>query len=427
MRKLYFISFTILLIASICCVIILLPYHFYYKALNTGISSKYINIDFTNIDKDNFLAPKNLIVSKLVNNKNYSTSDFREFHLKNFVIPIPVNNLNYIILPEMYKIYKKINLALRFKNLADKEIFRIDFLERFTFSHDLYKYKIFQLPYFKNYILKYSMEKIWKDMFSKNLNIEELKTRFNPLRFKSYLKIDYRQLVYNLYILHLRIKYFKDASNFQYLKKKSRSIGIIEVTSKNKYLYNKYIAHIFINRRIERVMISIKRNDKNSLRLLTNILKNIKPKQDEKDAAIENYAFFKSLKYEKKISQLGFLAMFSAWSHDLLNENYIKELIFWLERNKSLNKERLKIFHDFAFKTYGSNFTTVKSKLIETEEVKIEREMLEEQEDRLNTNVESLIKENNNSSTEDILFKLNKAKNKRKDQKIPQTNQIRMH
>ena len=55
----------------------------------------------------------------------------------------------------------------------------------------------------------------------------------------------------------------------------------------------------------------------------------------------------------------------SAFSHDLENREYLKQMIYWLERGED-NQKQLKALYEFASKKYGKVFT---NRLVEGLEV----------------------------------------------------------
>jgi len=68
------------------------------------------------------------------------------------------------------------------------------------------------------------------------------------------------------------------------------------------------------------------------------------------------YLEFKSLPYKKQIDQEGMAYLFSAWSHDIFNKGFLKEMIQFLERGKG-NFNALKPLYGYAYQRYGNSFS----------------------------------------------------------------------
>lgn len=57
--------------------------------------------------------------------------------------------------------------------------------------------------------------------------------------------------------------------------------------------------------------------------------------------------------------------LYSAWSHDLNNRDFVRVIILFLERGK-LNLKYLKPFYEFAYRKFGSTLSSASGYLNET-------------------------------------------------------------
>jgi hypothetical protein len=135
-------------------------------------------------------------------------------------------------------------------------------------------------------------------------------------------------------------------------------------------------------------------------------------KASAKEDSIQIYNEYKKLNYEQRVDQEGMIYLFAAWTHNIDNESFLREMIKFLERGND-NNIHLQPLYEFAYKKYGSNYSDDVGNRKETAQKRLERKTKEELEKEIETerkrNVENI--EGSFSSDEDkIKFFLQKAK-----------------
>lgn len=109
--------------------------------------------------------------------------------------------------------------------------------------------------------------------------------------------------------------------------------------------------------------------------------------------------------------------LYTAWSHDISNRDYVRVIIYFLERGSS-NLKYLKPFYEYSYKKFGSNFSGEEGNLDETNEEKLKRKSKEELEKEIRNaedNSKPKTEGNFNSPEEKIKYYLQKAKDSKKN------------
>lgn len=349
------------------------PYHFYSLAISEGINSSYLKLGESSSpiikggDYD-----WNRVEGVYAEEQNV----WKRFHFHNFEIPLPVHHPYYLVVPDLRANYDPPEMGVRM--LDQSKNFRASFhtKSKRDFILAFETHKIFNLPAFKNYILKKSQEEIWMDLFKKDLTLKDFS--FSDLEVLS--SAPYKELVYNLFLLHMRHKLFpKDLVKVSFFG--PRKIGVVEVQEDtDSIIKDKHkIEHMFILERgtVHRVVLKTKNYDLITEALRKRFFKQIKFKQSNPEDSIPIYNEYKKLRYDQRIDQEGMIYLFAAWTHNLDNENFLREMIQFLERGKE-NIVHLQPLYEFAYRKYGSNFSTEGDVRKETAQRRLERKTAEE-------------------------------------------------
>jgi len=337
MKKIIIITFILLSIAvSGVGALLVTPYYYYNKIIQGDYNSNWYSV--ANFKKS-FLVPGESING---DSSDLGNADlWRKFHFMDVILPLPVKNPFLFVSPVLKysKKTKKTEFGLKLYGADEREISKFYFLSNKLFPTELNAQKLFQLPLIKNQIKNVSKEKIWKDIFS--------------LEIDSW-NIPFAQMAYNLYILHLRSRMFPDEF-INYALVEGTNTAIIELYSKNK----DYVSELILtnNRGIIYSFILLTEKNNNESKLVRyKLLNEVQFGGGSRRLSNILYREFKGLEYTEQIDQQGMLYLLSAWTHNTERSEYIKEMIVSLEKG-TRNQRQLEVLYSFAMKKYGTTFS----------------------------------------------------------------------
>ena len=407
LKKTLFLTIALLLVAIGLTLFVIAPYHIYTLTLTEGVSTSFLAMKPS---LPSFYDGQEMLFKKDLGNAREDSALYNIFHFSNLLMPMPYNNPIFSLIPTIKIESTGPRLGATFIDGkgADMVSFMIEKTYKFeTVSGDQ---KLFLLPIFRNHILKKSDNEVWKDLFSKKLS---LPSNIGSSFYKSLLtlkNVSYNDLVYNLYILYNRNHFFpKDTLRISF--DKQTNYGLLELPSDDpKYLMERLL--IIEKGIVYSIAIRTKINDFAAEHFRERIIKETIYKVSTIDSAIPIYAQYKNISYGNRIDQQGMSYLFAAWSHDLVNREYVRVIILFLERGKS-NLKFLKPFYEYAYKKFGSTLSGKDDLLLENIDEKLKRKMKEELEGEVkkeeraeNSNFEG----NFSTPDEKVKYYLDKAK-----------------
>lgn len=268
---------------------------------------------------------------------------WKDFPLRNAKIPLPVRHPLFQTIPLIESTGQKSapQLGIVILSPEDRELSRVYTLPT-NLSQDYSQGQdLFKLPFVRNRILKFPLDKLWKDVFSFQI---EMKSK----------SID--DMIYDLYILHLRSKILPENTIRYGLVKEDKAI--IEISSKDKdYIIE--LVMTYDSGSIYSYVLKTEKNNDESRKLRSKFLESISFTPVDPAMGKFLYIEFKQLNFVRQVDQEGMLYLFSAWSQQIENVEMLREMIFYLERGR--NRElQLGPLYVFAMKHYGKTFTTKK-------------------------------------------------------------------
>lgn len=311
------------------------PYYYYNSIVNGKESFEWYSLRSY---QDNFVRPgksRDLSFQKLSDERLW-----QKFHVKNQMIPIPVRNPFYFVSPVLKYVPKNKNteFGISIFNASKEVISQVYFLPKINFPNAARSQKLFEFPIVKNYLKTFSSERIWKDLFVKDL---------------SNWNISYKEMVYNLYLLEIRSHLFnKRTSDYYYLNNVDKAV--IKVRHKDQ----DYISEIIMTRRGENIYSFIlvsKKENKEATNLRFKFLSDMEFVDTTPSLADIIYKEFKGLEYHRQIDHEGMLYMLSAWSHAQSRLEFIKVAIGFLERGTD-NQKQLSPLYTYMFRRFGKTF-----------------------------------------------------------------------
>ncbi len=370
-KKMVYLTVALLLIAVTLVFVAIAPYHIYTLTLTEGVSTRFLKMSpsssvFYDGGSFNYSSIENLNNDRAL----YST-----FHFSNFEFPMPFNHPLFSMIPIIKIESTGVRLGANFLDGKNNELFSFMLEKNYKLETSSGDQKIFLLPIFKNHIGRKTDEEIWKDLFSKKLSLPSNAGKSFYESFLSLHEVSYSDLVYNLYILYNRTHLFpKDIKKIAFDPVTKH--GLIELPSDDpKYRVEKFF--IIENGIVYPMIIRTRIDNLAAENFRNRVLKESIYKNSTTDSAIPIYARYKSISYGGRVDQQGMTYLYTAWSHDLSNKEFVRVIILFLERGKS-NLKYLKPFYEYAYKRFGSNFSTGTEYLLESAEEKLKRKMKEE-------------------------------------------------
>ncbi len=368
------ISFVII---TIVLFVIISPYHFYNFVLLNGVDNDLLKLKPV---KQTFFTG-NLKELK-ISSSGLDDLNWRMMHFDHVQIPLPVRSPSYLFYPLIDYNKERTILGLSLLDAKKKQIVKLYVKKGEKFYHSFEDQKIFQLPLFKERLQNIASQKIWDDLFSLQIPhdqfLEDIKELFS---FNKTVKNGYIDLIYNLYIISLRNKFFpKTTEKINFYK--NRKIGVVELNTideqkdKSKK-FRKEIIYLKESDQLYQLHLWTYLEDQLAIDFRNRLLKKVRQKDSYPDSSIAIYAIYQNLSYQKKIDQEGLIYLYSAWTHNIDKRGFLKEMIQFLERG-SHNQIHLTPLYEYAYKKYGTSFSLIEDKIKETSEEKLKRKIKEE-------------------------------------------------
>jgi hypothetical protein len=388
------ILYGISLLVLVSGLFLISPYYYYNKIINNDYNSQWFSLNNFN---ESFLTPVGKI--KLAEPNLGNDDLWRKFHIKDVNIPLPYKNPFFFVAPifNYDKESKKTNFGISVFGNSKLEISKVFFVNNRILPSVIRSQKLFKLPISTEILKNISFEKIWKDIFVKDISKWE---------------IPYSELLYNLYLLQLRSVILPD---------KFKSFGLIDDKTAVIELYSidkDYKSELILTKRrglIYSYLIVTDLNNEESQVLRYKYLKEISFRPSSEVLSPILYKEFKALEYKDQVGQIGMMYLLSAYSHndDAL---YLKEMIRYLERGER-NQTPLKRLYEYANERYGSTFANKLIQGIELEEdLMLKRNIEIENRKKIEELSQKEIQTDNNEQTDEEIFqeKLDQAKENKK-------------
>jgi len=370
LRKFVYFFVTLALIIGAGFLVVIAPYHIYTLTLTEGVNTRFLQMDPT---KSVFYDGK--VVDIKLPKRMDDERLYQNFHFYHFELPMPMNHLLFSLIPMIKIEPSRHRLGARFQNGKNAELFSFMLERPYKFETTSGDQKLFTLPIFKNYISRKSSDEIWGDLFQKELSLpsNEGESFFESL--VALRKVSYKDLVYNLYVLYNR-RFVLPATTQEFSFYKEKNMGIVKLPSDDPKMLVERL-YIIQEGLIYPLVIRTRMSDIPAMNFRSKFIREINYKSTSTDSAISIYARYKQIPYGQRIDQQGMTYLYSAWSHDPENRDYIRVIILFLERGK-LNLKYLKPFYEYAYKKFGSSLSTASGFLNETPGETLKRRITEE-------------------------------------------------
>ncbi len=372
LRKIIMNSIVMGLIAVLVLLVLIAPYHIYTLSLTDGVATRFLTFKAPTkelLDGDKYQLNRDDLI------EYEDSSVWKEFHFENFLLLLPIHHPNYVLLPNVFQDNDGIKIGADFINMRDVKVASFKMLPMRKFELSSGKENLFLLPIYKKMLDKISPQKKWEDLFHKKLSLPSNEGKSFYESLKTMWNISYSELVYNLYLLYNRQMFFYE--NIESLTfDEHHNVGKAVIKNKNnKYLSERF--YFFENGIVYTFELTTLRGSPQSKNFRYKLLNSLRVKFSTPDSAVSIYAEYQNLSYRQRIDAEGMTYLIAAWSHDIQNKEFLRVMISFLERGEQ-NIKFLKPLYEFAFKKYGTNFSSTEELIIESANEKVKRKAREE-------------------------------------------------
>lgn len=410
LKKSIYLIITLALLGGAAVLVAIAPYHIYTLTLTEGVDTQFLKMNstkrvFYDGGEDHFNTPRDMADEGL----------YQNFHFGHYELPMPINHPLFYLIPIIKIEGAGPRLGASFQNGKNMDLFSFMQERSYKFETTSGDQKLFLLPVFKNYISRKSNEEVWGDLFRKKLALPSNEGESFYQSLKVIKQISYYDLVYNLYVLYNR-RFVLPPETQKFIFYPEKNMGIVELPSDDKKMLVERV-YLIEGGFIYPILIKTRIGNTNAENLRQKFIQEIKYKATHSDSAISIYARYKQLSYGQRLDQQGMTYLYSAWSHDLNNKEFIRVIIMFLERGK-LNLKYLTPFYEYAYKKFGSNLSSESGYLNETPEEALKRKMALEFEQELEKakNDKGALPEGQFATPEDkVKYMLQKAKDSNKN------------
>lgn len=381
LKKIVYLIIIVGLIAGAGVLVAIAPYHIYTLTLTEGVNTQFLVMKPT---KSVFYDGK--IVDVKVPSDMSDERLYQTFHFGHFEVPMPINHSLFSLIPLIRIEAQNPRLGASFQSNKNIELFSFMQERPYKLETTSGDQKIFILPVFKNYISRKSGDDVWADLFKKQLSLpsNDGKSFFDSL--VTLQNVSYYELVYNLYILYNRHFVLPETTEtFSFYP--DQNMGIVQLPSDDSKVR---VERLFIIEKgfIYPVLIKTRMTEAAARNFRAKFIREIKYKSTTTDSAIPIYARYKQISYNQRLDQQGMIYLYSAWSHDLNNRDFVRVIILFLERGK-LNLKYLKPFYEFAYRKFGSTLSSASGYLNETAAEELKRKISEELDKEVSSEADS--------------------------------------
>lgn len=290
------------------------PFYFYNEAVNKNDRSNWYYISHY---RKEFVTPFG--IKKAPENKIKNPELWKKFHFSDILLPLPNPSKNpfYTVVPglDYDRQSKSTRFGIKIADIKGRVLSKVYALSYDTFPDYITDQKIFDLPVVRKAIRRKSSDKVWKDVFEKDISAYD---------------ISLQDMAYHLYLLNFRSKFFQKGIKSFYLLEGYKK-AILQVESKDK----DFNQEIIVEKRGERLfsyIISTRIDNEESQKIRDYLINNVEYLESTPTLTDIIFREFKSLSYRDQTEPTGMIYLISAWSHNLSRVEVLERAIYHLER-----------------------------------------------------------------------------------------------
>ncbi len=379
------------------------PYHFTSVALNDGLSMPFLKLE----------KPRRELVKPPAYDWDGAVAEseggnfWQEYQMGDLLLELPSRHPLYLMGPKIEIETQSENFGLNYLDHNGRVLVEVMPRASEGWETHIGLDAIFNLPIFVSHLQSIGREQIWRDLFTREL-MDPLAKEFSEIFERSY-----EEMLYDLYILSLRQRYLPTGELSYALDEKSQ--GWIEIDHSQEVgqerIYREEWVYVSRLGRIHRFLLKTRINNAAASVLRSHIVKSLEYRPSDPDLAKIFHARFQKLDLNAKTGQEGLTLLYCAWSHTPDQKEFLREMIQYSERGEK-NEGLIGSLYNYAFKKYGTNFSQISDKLLETASERLKRKIKEDEEREIEAyrKRKDYIPEEFNSDEERVEFFLNKAK-----------------
>ncbi len=323
----------------LCLGLLFAPYQLYSEAISRGVQS-----DFLAIKRPTkaLLIPQ-LELAQLSSDREkkarallHVSEAWKVLPFSNFHLPLPVRHPQYRLIPQVKfeGSRKQVLPGIKLVDFKGGEYLKIEILPKKRFILLSEDEILFSLPIFTAKIEQASISELWRDLFSKEIKERGMKFALRDLQAIFAAKVpSYHDLIYDLFILHLREKLFPNAKAIYFLK--DSQMGVIVEGDSASSLNWRSLKIFSLERETIYGLSLVYREEHQEIKTVLDLLHlSMKFELTRPAIAKELYNEFRRLTFAEKKGQKGLSYLFSAWSHDVENKKLFSEMVSFLEKGE---------------------------------------------------------------------------------------------
>jgi hypothetical protein len=380
MKTIGIISFVLFVTFGVCGLYLAgYPYKLYSQVLESGMESRFFS---TQKLMDYHQAPKNWRPEESV---TPTFNKFKSFHFGDYSLPLPVHHHEFMLIPLVEQYESWLSLGALFYGLNRREYVRFRVDSPVVLNDKNPTGRIFDIPLLQTTVLKKSSQEFLKDVFSLDVRLPQNNYSWWN-RYKLYHQVSYADLVYRLKVLEKRRELFPStAKGFDWDERYKLGIFYLEEFGINdtKVLaddlepeYSNEMVVMYNNGNLHRLRLRTHLHERTSQFYRELFYKTLTFQESTKESSYPLYAQYKSLNRKDQLDQIGMTFLFTAWSHVPEEEEYLRGIIQSIEKGRSA-LHHLSPLYSYALRRYGTNFSSFKDSLQESEDRKARRLYLE--------------------------------------------------
>lgn len=400
-----------LIIGAIVCLFIGLvafsPYHFTSVAINDGISTPFLNLDKlprSFVFNNNYLWHEDTAETK-------GDSLWDEINFGNVRFELPLRHPLYLMSPTIEIDQKTERFGLTYFDHQRRVLLSFMMTTSMEWQTERGLDKIFSLPIFVNHLQTIGRERIWRDIFTRQVAdpLDDVSGFSDLSRLSEH---SYEEMLYDIYILSLRKRYFPpQVKAFRIEKDNTAWIELEQNEDNESRLFREEWALVSRLGRVHRFVFKTRRNSAPASVLRSHMTQSFRFDPSDPDRTKILHAQFQNLSLRDKVDQEGLTLLYSAWSHSPDQKEFLREMIQYSERGQK-NEGLIGALYNYAFKKYGTNFSNISENLLETASERLKRRIKEDEKRELEEfkKSKSYIPDEFGSEDERVEFFLNRAR-----------------
>lgn len=367
----------------------LAPYVLFSKAINEGFHHEYLNIP----KPSSFFVFPARFAKGDTDGEVFQGQDnlWMNFHFSDYLIPTPLRHPYFIMVPQISSQVqegKALRIGMSFIEPHTRNEYA-SFMtgETFYLEMEAGKQKLFNIPFFKKHIAEKNLAVIWEDLFT--LDVTGGLKLYGGVFSSSLLwegasafwKTPIEEWVYRLYILEKRGEFFSPEVQSVSFRAKNK-IGIAKIKTVGNARMLTEVFYIPHEKEVHTLSFKTYPWDAVARGIRKKFLDTLEYKKTDPHVSYSIYDSYSKLSYSSKIDQEGFTYLYCAWSHQTNSKDFLRSMIRFLEKGKDYSLQTTPLY-EYAYRKFGSNFSTREDTVKESSESRLKRKMGEELEKQI--------------------------------------------